>query len=91
MGAEQPRDGKRLHDLAPCLVCDGSIDPDHCVDVRRDAATGRRGLVHMECSADGVLRAQRLGRNRVPARPGTWQKWDGEQGAQSLLGAFTDD
>jgi len=77
-----------IRDLARCGICGGSIDPDHSVDIRRDAAIGRYHLVHMECTADGVKRALRLGRNRVPAAPGTWQRWNGEEGAQSLLGAF---
>lgn len=77
-------------DLCGCAICGESLEPDHTVDVRRDAATGRYHLVHMECTADGVLRAIRLGRNRVPADPGTWDRWNDEEGAQSLLGAFTD-
>lgn len=78
-----------LHSLSPCQICGERIAADHTVDVRRDAATGRRGLIHMECGRDGVSRALRLGRSG-PARPGTWDSWAGEEGAQSLLHAFTE-
>lgn len=76
-----------MADLARCAVCGERLEPEHTVAPRTDAATGEAQLLHAECSGDGITRALRLGRD-PPVPPGTWDRWNGENGAQQALDAF---
>lgn len=78
-----------MDDLATCFGCGEPIEPGQTVDTRHDVASDDRVIFHMECTKDGVKRALRLNRTEVPAEPGSWDEWNDEEGAQSLLGGLS--